>query len=310
MAKNRNLGKSFNEPCASLKAENLQNILVSKVNEYFPEKTRIISCNDQPFFSYKLKILKRKKAREYNKHRRSMKYKKLEELYQQELSKSKRSFYQKQISRLRKSKPGKWYVELKKLTNFDQFHTEKMIVEKIKHLTDSEQAELIADKFSEVANEYEELKNEDIEVPPFSENEIPQFSEKEVYKVLSEIDTNKSNVNSDVPAKLLKLFSNQLAIPIKDCLNGAMKQGRWPDIFKLEIVTPIPKQMPPQDINHLRNISGLLNLDKIGEKLISKLIISDMKEKFDPSQYANQEGLSIQHYLVKFIDRILKALEF
>ena len=115
----------FNEPCANLKAECLQNTLLSKVDEYFPQKSRIISCNDQPFFSYKLKNLKRKKAREYNKHRKSIKYKKLEELYQQELSKSKRSFYQKQISRLRKSKPGKWYLELKTLTNYDQFQTEK-----------------------------------------------------------------------------------------------------------------------------------------------------------------------------------------
>ena len=34
-----------------------------------------------------------------------------------------------------------------------------------------------------------------------------------------------------------------------------------------------------------------------------------MKDKLDPSQYANQPGLSIQHYLVKFIDRILESLD-
>ena len=39
------------------------------------------------------------------------------------------------------------------------------------------------------------------------------------------------------------------------------------------------------------------------------MIISDMKNKLDPSQYANQPGLSIQHYLVKFIDRILSSLD-
>ena len=80
-------------PCANLKAEILQDILVSKTNEFFPEKSRIISCNDQPFFNQKLKRLKRKKAREYHKHLKSEKYRKLEEIYQQELSKSKQSFY-------------------------------------------------------------------------------------------------------------------------------------------------------------------------------------------------------------------------
>ena len=60
---------------------------------------------------------------------------------------------------------------------------------------------------------------------------------------------------------------------------------------------------PPSKNNHL------LNLDKIAEKLVSRLIISDMKGNMDPSQFANQKGLSIQHYLIKFIDRILQALD-
>ena len=34
-----------------------------------------------------------------------------------------------------------------------------------------------------------------------------------------------------------------------------------------------------------------------------------MKSSLDPSQYANQPGLSIQHYLIKFIDKILAALD-
>ena len=76
----------------------------------------------------------------------------------------------------------------------------------IKDLPASEQAELIADKFAEVANEYEKLKEEDIDVPEFSEKEIPQFTERDVETVLSEMDTNKSNVNGDISVKLLKIF--------------------------------------------------------------------------------------------------------
>ena len=75
------------------------------------------------------------------------------------------------------------------------------------------------------------------------------------------------------------------------------------------MVTPVPKEYPPKSIDQLRNISGLLNLDKVAEKLVSRLIISDMKSSLDPSQYANQPGLSIQHYLIKFIDKILAALD-
>ena len=166
---------------------------------------------------------------------------------------------------------------------------EEIIVEEIKDLTDLEQAELIADEFSKVANEYKPLEADDIEIPSYSEEEIPQFEEKEVEQVLNELDTNKSNTNGDFPAKLLKNFACFLAKPIKDLINSSIRQGKWPEIFKLEIITPIPKQYPPKNTEQLRNISGLLNLDKIGEKLVSRLMISDMKRNIDPSQYANQK---------------------
>jgi hypothetical protein len=54
-------------------------------------------------------------------------------------------------------------------------------VESIKHLTDIEQAEVIADKFSKVSQEYEALKTNVIFVPEFSETSIPVFTVQQVY---------------------------------------------------------------------------------------------------------------------------------
>ena len=219
------------------------------------------------------------------------------------------NFYRKNIKQLRKSKPGKWYQELKKLTSYDQRKSDEVIVESIKDLNANEQAELIADKFSEISQEYDKLKTEDIKIPEFTIDDIPQFTEVEVREVLAAMDTKKSNVKGDIPARIFKTFSDLLAKSVTDVINTSLLQGIWPDIYKLEIVTPVPKVCPTKNVDDLRNISGLLNLDKISEKLISKLIISDMKNKLDPSQYANQKGLSINHYLIKLIDRILEALD-
>ena len=85
-----------------------------------------------------------------------------------------------------------------------------------------------------------------------------------------------------------------------------MKFGVWGKIYKSESVTPVPKVYPPQTVDDLRNISGLLTFDKIAEKMIAEVIISDMKKKLDPSQYANQKEISLQHYLVKMINQILE----
>ena len=38
-------------------------------------------------------------------------------------------------------------------------------------------------------------------------------------------------------------------------------------------------------------------------------MISDMKKKNDPSQYGNEKGTSINHYLIKMIHKILTALD-
>ena len=92
-------------------------------------------------------------------------------------------------------------------------------------------------------------------------------------------------------------------------INLAIKDGCWPDYLKLEFVTPIPKIDNPKNIDDLRNISGLMVINKIMEKLICRLIISDMKKFMDPSQFANQPGVSVQHYLIKMIDRILSSLD-
>ena len=41
--------------------------------------------------------------------------------------------------------------------------------------------------------------------------------------------------------------------------------------------------------------------NKIAEKMIAELMIADISECLDPSQYANQKGISLQHYLIQMI---------
>ena len=115
-----------------------------------------------------------------------------------------------------------WHRELKKITRFDQQLDDVVIVESIKDLTDLEQAELIVDKFASVSQEYEKLEDGDIQVPEFTKDDIPNVTEEEVELILSQMDT---NVEEDVPAKTLKLFSKQLAKPVTNWINAATIQG-------------------------------------------------------------------------------------
>ena len=46
-------------------------------------------------------------------------------------------------------------------------HFEEIKVDKINHLTDQQQCDVIADDFSEIPNQYSPLHKDDIQIPPF-----------------------------------------------------------------------------------------------------------------------------------------------
>ena len=88
--------------------------------------------------------------------------------------------YEKNIGKLRHTKPHQWYSTLKYLTNFDQLKNKEPIVERIKHFDDKEQAEVVFEKYAKIGNLYDALNSSDIKTPEFSENDIPQVSQSKV----------------------------------------------------------------------------------------------------------------------------------
>ena len=59
------------------------------------------------------------------------------------------------------------------MTSHDQHKVEKIIIQDINHLSDEEQANKLADHFSEIPNSYDQLKKEDIEIGNLSTKKNP-----------------------------------------------------------------------------------------------------------------------------------------
>ena len=161
----------------------------------------------------------------------------------------------------------------------------EVIVDSISHLSDKEQVELIADNFMKVSNLYEPIDPEKIYLKAENEKPIPVIEAHEVYEYLKRIKTNTSTVKDDVPAKIIKEFAPELSTPMADIISCMVSRGEFPNIWKLEMVSPAPKKYPTPTINDLRKISGLKNLSKIAEKVLGAVLISDMSATRDPSQY-------------------------
>ena len=152
----------------------------------------------------------------FHKERRSERWKKIDKLFKKEAKSAKSEFYKNKVEELKSKNPKQWYSCLKSITSFDQQKKEQPNVEEIRHLSDQEQADLIANQFAKIQNEYQPLKTDDISVPPFAKSEIPHFSPAQVWFALTKINTNKATVSGDIPAKLIKLFAAYLAEPLTD----------------------------------------------------------------------------------------------
>ena len=81
------------------------------------------------------------------------------------------------------------------------------------------------------------------------------------------------------------------------------------NIWKLEVVTPVPKIHPPGSEGDLRKIACTLNFSKIFEAILSEYLILDMKPSSDPCQFGNEKGISVQHCLIKMLNKIHKQLD-
>ena len=75
------------------------------------------------------------------------------------------------------------------------------------------------------------------------------------------------------------------------------------------MVSPVPKVYPPEKLDHLRKISGLMNFSKITDKILTEYLVEDMASTCDKAQYGNVKGVSVQHYLVKMLHQILLNLD-
>ena len=123
------------------------------------------------------------------------------------------------------------------------------------------------------------------------------------------MNRNSAAVPGDLPIKLINRFADELTLPLCHIINSCLQSGQYPRLWKVEVVSPVPKVHPPEKLDHLRKISGLMNFSKITDSILTEYLVADMASTCDRAQYGNVKGLSVQHYLVKMLHQILLSLD-
>ena len=196
---------------------------------------------DQAWISKGVKRLDRLRKREFYEHKRSDKWMKLNQQFEEKCKEEKRKYYENIVSDLKSSNISQWYSKVKRMAGQDHHSSDDMVVDELSGLTDLEQAEKIADHYASISNLYEPLKNEDF--PEFSNPQNfspPKVNPGKVSKIIRSMNRKAAAVPGDIPMRIIAEFSDELSRSLAHLINNCFSQGVYPSLWKVEFVTPVP----------------------------------------------------------------------
>ena len=142
--------------------------------------------------------------------------------------------------------------------------------------------------------------------------ELIQTNEREVLTIINSLDANKSTGPDEIPVKLLKLCAILIALPLSKLFNKSLRQGIYPESFKLANIHPIYKNKgSPSDITNYRPINILAAISKIFEKIVHKHIYSHLtdNEMLNDKQSGYRKGHSTEKQLLYLTHHLYKSLD-
>ena len=180
-----------------------------------------------------------------------------EDEFEEKFQKAAQSYLRKNIDSLKQTNPGQAYRILKKMgaQPGECGESGTFTLPTHEHLFLEDSAELIAEHFSKISQEFPLLNVQELPERvtlklknPESESVIPEISEYSVYKNIMAANKPKSGVPGDLPKKLVTEFGPELSTPVCKIFNNVVKSAKqgiakWPSSWKLEFGTPLNQKM-------------------------------------------------------------------
>ena len=117
----------------------------------------------------------------------------------------------------------------------------------------------------------------------------------------------KGLLRGDLFPDLVSTYATHLSAPLEKIFNCSLRTETWPDLWKIEYVTAIPKNSSPSSFNELRNMSCTCLFSKVFEFFVLERLKKEVTPS--PNQYGGLPGLSTSHYLLDAWNNILEALD-
>ena len=196
----------INKISVSQHAQELQNTLIGKLDEFCPLESFKVSNQDKPWINKELKILKRRKMREYQKRGKSEKYQKLDQEFHLKYKAAAKKFMDHKIKALKETKPGQAFKILKSMGAqagecSDDTFTFTLPSHQANRLTSKQSAERIAEYFATISAEYQPLSIDKlpqrVQLRLSSKSSPPEISELVCYEKITAAKKPQSGVPGD-----------------------------------------------------------------------------------------------------------------
>jgi hypothetical protein len=64
---------------------------------------------------------------------------------------------------------------------------------------------------------------------------------EKIVKITNRMNIKAATLDGDLPVRILKEFSEELSLPLSHMVGSCLSVGLYPNIWKVEYVTPVPK---------------------------------------------------------------------
>ena len=304
--------------CASRWTDNFINL----ARTFIPNKMTIIRPWDNPWYTSKLRCLRRRRDRIYKraKNNRTIQtwelYKVARNNYVRELKSAKDHFEQRQIDKINNfpsSRP--WWQTVKSLFKTKNKSTAIPAL--------SQQDGSITNDPYEKATSFNNffLENSKIDTTGAT---LPDtkflttarltsitFTRTDILDILKLLDPNKASGPDYINPKMLKHTAVHICSSLTRLFNMSMQQNKFPSLWKKANVSPLFKKGDASQLNNYRPISLLSCVGKVMEKAVFKYTFNYIRDNH--LIYSNQSGFmpghSTTHQLVHLYHVFCEALD-
>ena len=278
--------------------------LLEYMDACFPEKTITRKSSDKPWFTKRLASLVRKKKRWFKRRNKDRGWHNFSKYVAKEIAMAKERFVHKiKDSLIEGGNTGSFFRATRAL------QTEEVTPEwNIRNLfpgkSDAEVAGEAARYFNAISKEFAPVGD-----PPPTDvaDQLNPPTEQQIATKIRKMKKPKGRVRGDIDRRLLGKYANWLAIPLAAIYSQVYQRNSWPQQWKTETVSLIPKKTAPESLADIRNIS----CTPFFSKVLESFVLDDLKEciELSSNQYGGKKGQGVDHLLIEMWDFIHRSLE-